>query len=164
MERRSVCRDDGTSCPLKEKIDRLYTTVITGNGEGPIKGRVKQLEGDVERMLPILNELKSSSERQEGRDMQRLEDEKKRLEEEKQREDLRIKRQEKTDRSWAWFRQAVVTICAIGMLIIGLLQLNKQIQHGLIKLPISGFSKANEFPYTATTKEPMSADNRPHLR
>jgi hypothetical protein len=82
-------------------------------------------------VLPILNDLKSAADRQEGRDLERLDAEKRR------------------DKSWGRFRQAIVTITMVGTLIVGLLELNKQIKIGSIHMPKIGASYPQGQMYTA---------------
>jgi hypothetical protein len=126
-------------CSQEEKINALYEKVITGNGEGPIVGRVKSLEANMATALPILKDLKTAADRQEGRDLQRLEDEQQR------------------DKAWGKFRQSLIVIAAIGTLVLGMLQLNKQFRSGLITVPkISGPRDAGQV-YDAHNGQPQDA-------
>lgn len=61
------------------------------------------------------------------------------------------------DKASARWRFIITTIIAIGMLLLAALQANKQIQHGLIKLPKIGISVPHEPPFTAAIKAHQTA-------
>jgi hypothetical protein len=88
-------------CQYREKIETVYEVVITGNGEGPVKGRVKQLEVEMATtILPILNDLKKAADQQDGRDAERL-----------IAEGLR-------DKAWKNFRWCVVTLISVVSILV----------------------------------------------
>ncbi len=124
----SLCED---GCPFQRQIEAVYEKVVTGNGEPPLLGRVKQLEVEMATALPILNDLKSSAERQEGRDQERL--------------NAEVKR----DKAWAKFRAAIVTIATIGTLIIGLIELDRNVTHTLVNIPKIFHYRSDTSVYTS---------------
>lgn len=61
-ERRINC----AVCPHQDKILAVYQKVVTGNGDLPLLERVRQLEGEMEEVLPSLKTLITASEKAEG--------------------------------------------------------------------------------------------------
>ena len=65
-------------CPYEHQIRAAYEKLITGNGDLPIVERVRNLEDEMSIALPILQSLEKAADRQEGRDIERLANERKR--------------------------------------------------------------------------------------
>ena len=70
------CELAGASCPYEHQIIAAYEKLITGNGDLPIIERVRNLEDEMATALPILQSLEKAADRQEGRDLERLNNEK----------------------------------------------------------------------------------------
>ena len=128
--------------PIHERVDDLYQTVLTGNGKGPLKGRVERLEIDMATVLPILNELHSAANRQEGRDLERLDAEK------------------RHEKAWAKFRWTVGTIILMGMFVLALMEYRAHVQRGELSWPKISRKTAPAPAYTAY-KQPLAVENSP---
>ena len=61
---KSMC--DGAGCPFQRQIEAVYEKVVTGNGEPPLQGRVKQLEVEMTAALPIIVEIRDYLAEQRG--------------------------------------------------------------------------------------------------
>ena len=105
------------ACPHYEKIEAVYEKVVTGNGDAPIPEKVRKLENEMATVLPILNDLKTAADRQDGRDAQRLQDEVKR------------------DKAWANFRRNITLIVLLGMLALAGATFYKQLHATLTNIP-----------------------------
>lgn len=136
---RHRCEQAGVPCPYQEKIAATYEKVITGNSERPLPERVRNLEGQMSTVLPILNDLKSAFERQEGRELERSAD--------------AAREREKEDR-WRWIFGTLLTILTLAVLLYTALEANRQVYQGKIHLPKIGVSDASAKVYSAHVKQP----------
>ena len=120
-------------CPHADKVDAVYEKIITGNHERPIPERVRELEKQMSQALPILVELKTAADRQDGRDSERLDAER------------------RNDKAWANFRRNLTIIIALGMLALAYLELNRQVKLENIRIPQVFHSQSRE-PVLSSTQ------------
>jgi len=107
-------------CPYAKMIEAAYEKVVTGNGDLPLPERVRNLEAEMASAMPILLELQSSAQRQEGRAQERIQNE---------------ARNDKRTKAFRWWVMAILTM--IGVLLsfyVGEKALEDS-HKGLLKLP-----------------------------
>jgi len=136
------CESVGSVCPYEHEITHAYEKLIVGNGELPIVERVRNLEAEMATALPILQSLESAANRQEGRDIERLANEK--------------KRDKRTQQFRFWITTILAILAVVSALYVGLKGIN-DLHKGVLKIPKIGVSSQSDNQYTATMNAPVLA-------
>ena len=147
------CELAGASCPYEHQIIAAYEKLITGNGDLPIIERVRNLEDEMATALPILQSLEKAADRQEGRDLERLNNEKLRDLERRNNEKLRDQR---VQRFRFWITVFLTILSITSALYVGLRAV-ESMHKGTLTIPSIHTGRTVDRTFAAYHQLPVQA-------